>query len=466
MREKVVDSTHAATAVIPDGSSIAIGGFGVVGSPVHLMRSLVDTDVTGLEIIANNAQMYSWGLGPMLEQGRIRRVIASHIGQNKELVSLFLAGGVEVELIPQGSFSEKLRAGGAGIPAFYTRTGAGTPYADSGIPMRMGADGNVVLLSQPHEQREFDGVTYILEFALRPQFALVRAKYGDRLGNLSYGESAQNFNPAMAMAGAHTIAEVEYLVEPGEIDPERIHTPGIYVDTVVEVGTAGKWFEKPLIAAPRPSETEIGDPRRAIARRAARELPAGSIVNLGIGIPTLVADYLEPASQITLHSENGVLGLGPAPQPDEARFDLINAGKQAVTIVPGASFSDSAAAFAMIRGGHVDVSVLGAMQVSASGDIANWASPGRTIAGMGGAMDLVAGVKKVIVTMLHRDSAGRPKIVPECDLPLTGPAVVDCIITELGVLDVTARGLELRELAPGVSLEEFLGATAAPVHVH
>jgi 3-oxoacid CoA-transferase subunit A len=235
--DKVVSSAAAAVADIADGASLAVGGFGLCGIPAVLIGALLEAGTSDLEVVSNNCGVDDWGLGLLLREHRIARMVASYVGENKEFERQYLHGELEVELTPQGTLAERLRAGGAGIPAFFTATGVGTQVAEGGLPWRYADDGSVALSSPPKETREmtFAGQTrgYVLELALAPDFALVRAARGDRHGNLVFHESARNFNPLCAMAGRVTIAEVEELVEPGQLDPDQVHLPGIYVQRVV-----------------------------------------------------------------------------------------------------------------------------------------------------------------------------------------------------------------------------------------
>jgi 3-oxoacid CoA-transferase subunit A len=235
--DKVVGSASDAVADIGSGSSLAVGGFGVVGVPLSLIRAILRQGATDLEVFSNNCGTDGWGLGELLEAGRLRRIVASYVGENKAFAERYLGGDLEVELTPQGTLAERLRAAGAGIPGFYTATGRGTQVADGGLPWRYAPDGSVAVASPAKETRVFatrDGqASYVFEHALPADFGLVRAAVGDRHGNLRFEKSARNFNPLAAMSGRVTIAEVVELVEPGELAPDDIHLPGVYVDRVV-----------------------------------------------------------------------------------------------------------------------------------------------------------------------------------------------------------------------------------------
>jgi 3-oxoacid CoA-transferase subunit A len=247
--DKVVASVAEAVADIGSGSSLAVGGFGLCGIPTALIEALLAAGVDGLETVSNNCGVDQWGLGMLLAAKRIRRTTGSYVGENKEFERQFLGGELEVELVPQGTLAERLRAGGAGIPAFFTPAGVGTQVADGGLPLRYDGEGGIALASEPKEVREFDGVPYVMERGIRTDFALVHARYGDRHGNLVFEKSAQNFNPLCAAAGRVTIAEVEELLEPGEIDPMEVHTPGIFVQRVVHVADVEKRVEKRTVRA-------------------------------------------------------------------------------------------------------------------------------------------------------------------------------------------------------------------------
>src|SRR3954469_8027766 len=235
--DKVVTSAAEAVADIPDGATLAVGGFGLCGVPAVLIDAVLDAGVSDLEAVSNNCGVDEWGLGRLLMEKRLRRMISSYVGENKEFARQYLSGELEVELTPQGTLAERMRAGGSGIAAFYTATGGGTQVAEGGLPWRYDAEGNVIKSSPPKDTRTFqtkDGPKeFVLEEAIVADFGLVRAWRGDRHGNLVYRDSARNFNPLAAMCGRLTIAEVEELVEPGELEPNSVHTPGVYVQRVV-----------------------------------------------------------------------------------------------------------------------------------------------------------------------------------------------------------------------------------------
>ncbi|MGX7722899.1 CoA transferase subunit A [Rhodococcus sp. 5G237] len=249
MATKVFETAAEAVADIRDGATLAVGGFGLCGIPDILIQAIADTGATDLEVFSNNCGVDGHGLGILLGSKRIRRVTASYVGENKEFARQYLSGELEVELTPQGTLAEKLRAGGAGIPAFFTPAGVGTPISQGGLPWKYNADGSIAVASPAKEIREFRGKRYVLEESITADFSLVHALKGDTEGNLVFNKAAMNFNPLAAMAGGVCIAQVEELVEPGEIDPGEVHLPGIFVNRVVHTGVQDKQIEKRTVSA-------------------------------------------------------------------------------------------------------------------------------------------------------------------------------------------------------------------------
>jgi 3-oxoacid CoA-transferase len=315
------------------------------------------------------------------------------------------------------------------------------------------------VLAANSETKVIDGRTYVFVPSLRADVAFIRAWVADTAGNLVYRMTEQNFNRSMATAADLVIAEVEKIVPAGELDSNQIHTPGCYVDYLVQAHTTLE--ELGSSASISGGAKKVSETRMAIARRALAELQSGDVVNLGIGIPTLVADLIKPEHGILMHTENGMLGVGPAPEEGGALDYPVNAGKIPVTALPGSSYFDSADSFAIIRGGRVDVAVMGALQVDEEANLANWAVPGKPLLGVGGAMDLASGAKRLVITMTHTNQDGSPKIVPSCTLPLTAMRAVDMVITELAVFRFLEENLTLTELMPGVTLEEVRAKTSA-----
>jgi 3-oxoacid CoA-transferase len=433
-------------------STLLCGGFGLCGVPDTLIDEVLNQKhLTGLTAVSNNAGTDKSGLGKLLRSRQVKKMIASYIGENKTFETMYLTGEVELELTPQGTLAERCAAGGKGIPAFYTPAAFGTVVQTGELPLRNNPDGTPNQYSYPKDVKVFDGKQYLLEESIKGDYAFVKAWRADKLGNCQFRLAANNFNGAMGRNAKVTIVEAEEIVEPGAIPPEAVHLPGIYVKRVIKSITP-KNIEKYTFAKDETdpeakSALGTGDTaakRERIVKRAAKEFKNGMYANLGIGMPMLAPSFVGPDVEVQLQSENGILGLGPYPVKGQEDPDLINAGKETVTLKAGAAVFGSEESFGMIRSGRVNLTILGAMQVSGNGDLANWMLPGK-VKGFGGAMDLVSNPEKtkVVVTMEHTDKKGNAKIVKQCAFPLTGKACVSMIITEL----VSYPQLSVRPLA-------------------
>ena len=441
MKTVPIIDLRTAASMVKVGDILLQGGFGMTGNPVHLMHTLAELPTANLTFVGNNTGEPGLGGDRLLANGQLKKLIGSFFTSNPNAVKAVQEGWVEAEILPQGTLAEALRAGGAGIGGFYTKTSAGTKIAEG------------------KESKIIDGQEYVFVKALRGNVAFIRAWRADTAGNLQYRLTENNFNKAMATAADLVIAEVEEIVPVGEITPENVHTQGCYVDYLVQASlTLSDLGTSATVSAAK----KVDDTRMNMAKRALKELKKGDLVNLGIGIPTLVADLITEEDGIILHSENGMLGVGPVP-PDGggAMHYPVNAGKIPVTLLKGSSFFDSADSFAMIRGGHIDVAIMGGLECDESANLANWAVPGKPLLGVGGAMDLAVGAKKLIITMTHTNSDNSPKIVPACKLPLTAHGVVDMIITDLAVFSYINNMLTLIELMPNVTLAEVQSKTSA-----
>jgi 3-oxoacid CoA-transferase len=454
--DKVAGSAAAAVRDIPEGASIGIAGFGVSHRfPSSLITALSAQGTAGLTVYCNGLGQPGYPTAHLLaDNHQISRLVtcfSARPGVVSEAEKQIQAGQMSLEMVPQGTLVERMRAGGAGIPAFYTPTGFGSAIAGG------------------KDIRYFDGKPYVLEQAITTDFAFIRAHRADHMGNLQFRGGSRNFNVSFAKAARVTIAEVDELTETGGIAPEDVDLPGVFVNRVVLSTTQLDVQNLPMRVA-RPADSArsyLGRPaltRAQIGRRIAALLPDESVVNLGAGLPTQVANFLG-TRQVILHSENGMLNYGEFITGDSFDPDLHDAGGSFVSLRPGASFFDSVTSFEIARGGRLDAVVLGAYQVGRSGDLANWAVPGMTGGGIGGAMDLAAGARQVIAMCEHTDSQGRPKLVESCDFELTAPGCVDTVVTDLALLRRTADGFRLDETARGFTPADVIALTGMTLSV-
>jgi len=461
MAKPIYASALDAIADMRDGASILVHSFGPPQSwPIDLLEAVREKGVSGLTVICN-----STGVGPtsaqiLAEKRQIRKIVCTYAIypiQKTPLAEQIRSGEVELELVPQGTLIERVRAGGAGLAAFYTPTGVGTAIAES------------------KEVREIDGKRYLLETAIRADYAFLRPDRADAAGNLTYRRGARNFAPAFATAARTTIAEVNEVVPCGTIDPEAVVTPGIFVDRLLATTRRfdAATIRKVSFAIGRLTSLEgrpvreggpLGLPADLMAMRAAALLDEGEYVNLGLGLPTLVSNYIAGRG-VTMHAENGILGYGPFPEPGHEDVDLYNASGQLVTPTPSTAYFDSCLSFAMARTGRVSTIVLGAFQVASNGDLANWNVPATGVGGIGGAMDLAAGGARVIVVMYQTMRNGESKLVEQLTYPPTALGCVRSVVTDLALLDVTPEGFLLREVAPGVAVDDVRAACGAPLRV-
>ena len=383
----------------------------------------------------------------LIENNQVSHLVVSFTARpniESAAAEMAAAGHITYEMVPQGTLVERLRAGGAGLAGLYTPTGVHTPIADD------------------KEVRYFDGKPFVFEPAITVDYAFVCAYRADRLGNCEFRGSAQHFNPSFAKGARIAIVEVDEIVEPGDIDPHRVGLPGSFVSRVVkrtiqpDRGGLARYRRAPDVA-----RTYNGKPawtRHQMAEKAASLLPEPGYVNLGLGIPTLVANYLQ-GRDIALHGENGILGYGPPVTGEDVDVYVHDAGGNYVSYQPGVSYFDSVTAFEMVRAGKIDVVVLGAYQVDEAGNVANWTTPEQVGGGIGGAMDMVAGGATVMILMEHRDSRDRAKLVRACTYPLTGAGCVDIVVTDLAVLRRVDGRFRIEDVAPGFTPEEIAALT-------
>jgi 3-oxoacid CoA-transferase len=458
---RLCDSALEAVADVGDGTTLLVHSFGPPQAwPTDCLLALAERGVKDLTVVCNTPAGGPTSLNILADKRQIRTLVCSYVANpsfQTPIGDQVRDGLIALEMVPQGTLIERVRAGGAGLAGFYTPTGAGTSAAEG------------------KEVRDFDGRPHVFERAIRADFALLQAHRADAAGNLTYRRGMRNFGPAFAMAARTTIAEVKETVPLGAIDPEAVVTPGIFVDRVVKTTTRfdPAVLRQILMAVGRTTEQggravreggPVGLPPDLMAMKVAALLRDGEYVNLGIGLPTMVSNFLA-GRDVTLHAENGILGYGAFPPEGEEDIDLYNASGQLVTPIEGTAYFDSTASFAMARTGRVTTVVLGAFQVAANGDLANWSIPGQAGGGIGGAMDLAAGGARLIAVCYQLERGGASKLVERLTYPPTALGCVCSVVTDLAWIDVDGDGFLLRELAPGLTVDDVRAATGAPLRV-
>ena len=440
MKRPQIVTAKEAVSIIKDGDDIGFPNFYSVGVAYDLANALAEQGTKDLTMYGNEPGLPGVGVGRLIRQGQIKKVVVSFLGTNPEAVDMVLEGKMECEMYPQGTIISKYMAGASGFGGFLNPVGVGIKEIEKG-----------------KQTIWLNNKKWIIEEPLRCRVCLVKGWAADRQGNVIFSKAARNFNSVQARASDITIVEVDEILPEGEyIEPSFVHLPFYYVDYLVQ--SSGKWVDD-LRLFQRRAETK-SDPRRIrIAKRAAQMLNDGDMVNLGIGIPLMTSYYVPDDISVCFMSQNGVFGMGGLVPEHEQDIEINNAGREPVSVVPGAVFTDSFEAFAAVRTGKIDKTILGTIEVDADGSVANYEIPGKRMPGVGGAMDLAAGAKEVIITTLHTHE-GQPKIVELCKYPLTGIHVADWIITELAVFQVEKNvGLILREIAHDTDLEEIYAKT-------
>jgi len=452
---KIYEHAQDAVEDIRHRSSICIGGYGACGVPENLVKALSELGSYDLHVYSLSAAIPDFGVNLLLKNRQVKKLSTSHIGHNKLLNSLYMSGELELEMLPDGTLTSKVRSGGAGIPGFYIRTGVDTVVEEGNYPLKYLPGGKrVEIYSTGKEKRRFEKVDCLFEESILPEFAFVKAWKADTAGNLIYKRTAKNINPDIATCARVTIAEVEEIVPEGELDPDEIDTSSIFVKRLIK----GENYQKPIV--PFGENEDPNNPayksKCLIAKRASKELEDGMYVHLGLGMPYLVSNYVPEEKTIFFHSTPGVLGMWTKAEGDSLDPDIIDSNHENIKLAPGSACFSANTSMDMIRAGHLDLVMSGALEVSQNGDLSNWVVPGVWTRGIGSTMDAIASKESKIVVLTQHSYKGKPKLKKECSYPLTGKRCVDTVITEKAVFEFKREGgMTLTEKAPGVSLEDI-----------